>query len=75
MSESAEFFTPEQLAARWHMEAKTLRNWRAARKGPPYIKIGSKILYPVEGVHAHERIHSSWLAQSQSPGTSAETQS
>lgn len=27
----------------------TLANWRAMRIGPPYIKIGKAVLYPIEG--------------------------
>lgn len=70
---SPEFLTPKRLADRWHMREQTLANWRTARQGPPFIKVGGKVLYPVEGVHAYERINQSWLATSRSPETSAET--
>lgn len=70
---SAGFFTPKQLADRWHLKDQTLANWRAARQGPPFTKIGAKVLYPIEGIHAYEKLNQSWLAQYQSPETSAET--
>jgi hypothetical protein len=72
---TAEFLTPKQLADRWHLRDQTLANWRTARQGPPFIKIGSKVLYPVEGIHAYERLNQSWLQQQASPGTSAATPS
>jgi hypothetical protein len=27
------------------VKVQTLRNWRHVRKGPPYLKIGSRVLY------------------------------
>jgi hypothetical protein len=75
MSDAAAFLTPKELATRWKLSPQTLANWRATRKGPPYSKIGTKVLYPVEGIHAYESINQSWLQTSASQETSAETQS
>ena len=49
-----EFLTPKELAARWRLSEQTLSNWRFEKKGPEYIKIGSKVLYPLENVTLFE---------------------
>jgi hypothetical protein len=72
MSDAAAFLTPRELATRWKLNPQTLANWRALGKGPPYSKIGTKVLYPVEGIHAYETIKP-WLQTSRSQETSAET--
>jgi hypothetical protein len=47
MSES-KFLTPEEVADRYRgaISVGTLRNWRAMRIGPSFLKIGKAILYP-----------------------------
>jgi len=44
------FLTAEEVAERYRGEITvgTLRNWRALRIGPPFVKIGKAVLYPVE---------------------------
>ena len=40
---------------------RTIDSWRYTKKGPPFIKIGRRVLYPLAGVIAWERkrmIHS-----------------
>lgn len=46
------FLTPEEVCERYRREisAGTLRNWRAQRLGPPYVKIGKSVLYPIQGL-------------------------
>lgn len=73
MSDVTAFLTPKEVAGRWKLNPQTLANWRALGKGPPYSKIGTKVLYPIEGIHAYERINQSWLQTSRSQETSAET--
>ncbi len=34
--------------------AGTLANWRTRGEGPPYVKIGSRVLYPIEKLDAWE---------------------
>lgn len=49
--------TPRELADRWGLSQHTLANWRASGKGPPFVRIGevgSRILYPIEGVNTFE---------------------
>lgn len=51
-----EFLTPYQLSARWGGSVKTttLKMWRHRKKGPPYVKVGSKILYKTAAIVAWE---------------------
>ena len=51
------FLTPADLSARWLgvVRERTLTNWRAAGAGPAFVKIGGRILYPLDGVVAWER--------------------
>ncbi|KAF0104024.1 MAG: helix-turn-helix domain-containing protein [Reyranella sp.] len=53
MSES-KFLTPEEVAERYRggVSLGTLRNWRAMRIGPTFLKIGKAILYPVSELDA-----------------------
>lgn len=46
-SKHMEFFTPYDLHRRWSkaISLKTLANWRSLGLGPPYSKIGGRILY------------------------------
>lgn len=43
------YLTPEQVATRYGeaISTRTLSNWRSSGKGgPPYTKIGGRVLYP-----------------------------
>jgi hypothetical protein len=53
----APFLTGEEVSARYRGEISvgTLRNWRAMRIGPAYVKIGKAVLYPVEELEAWDR--------------------
>lgn len=50
-----ETLTPAELAERWNLAEKTLRNWRANGAGPVYVKLGRAVLYPLRAVEAFER--------------------
>jgi hypothetical protein len=52
-----ERLTEQQLAKRWQMSVRTLQNWRWQGRGPRYLKIGARVLYPLEEVEAHEAGH------------------
>jgi len=43
------FLTTEEVSERYRGEISvgTLRNWRAMRIGPPFVKIGKAVLYPL----------------------------
>ena len=49
MSEG-KFLTPEEVSERYRggISVGTLRNWRAKRVGPNFVKIGKAVLYPVK---------------------------
>jgi hypothetical protein len=51
------FLTAEEVSERYRGEVSvgTLRNWRAQRVGPPFIKIGKSVLYPVEALDEWDR--------------------
>ncbi|WP_322418802.1 helix-turn-helix domain-containing protein [Mesorhizobium huakuii] len=44
------FLTAEEVAERYRgtISLGTLRNWRAKRIGPAYVKLGKAVLYPIE---------------------------
>lgn len=46
---SPAYLTLEEVIARYRGQVSegTLRNWRAMRIGPSFIKIGKAVLYPV----------------------------
>lgn len=52
--EKQTFLTAEEVAARYRGEVSvgTLRNWRAMRIGPTFMKIGKAVLYPVDELNA-----------------------
>lgn len=56
--DNAVHLTPRELASRWKMAEQTLANWRFAGKGPRFIKIGRKVLYPLAEIEARELLRS-----------------
>lgn len=53
MSET-KFLTPEEVTERYRggVSVGTLRNWRAMKIGPSFVKIGKAVLYPIEELQA-----------------------
>ena len=53
------FLTADEVAERYRGEISigTLRNWRSARIGPTFVKIGKAILYPVEQLDAWDHMN------------------
>ena len=51
--------TETELACELNRSTKTLQRWRRERIGPPWVKVGNLILYPVNGFRVwlenHER--------------------
>lgn len=48
--------TTEEVAARLRLKSpQTLRAWRRLRKGPPFRKFGSRVLYPEDKLAEWER--------------------
>ena len=53
--EHPSLLTPRQLAARWGMSEKTLERWRTLGTGPMYLKLGSRVMYPLASIAQHEQ--------------------
>jgi hypothetical protein len=51
------YLTPEEVSQRYRGEIScgTLRNWRAMRVGPSFVKVGKAVLYPVTELDAWDR--------------------
>ncbi len=51
------FLTAEEVSERYRGEITvgTLRNWRAMRVGPAFVKIGKAVLYPVAELDAWDQ--------------------
>lgn len=51
------YLTQDELLTRWRGEIRlaTLNTWRSRKQGPPYVKIGGRVLYPLKGVEEYER--------------------
>lgn len=61
MTES-KFLTAEEVAKRYRggISVGTLRNWRAMRLGPSFVKVGKAVLYPIDALDAWDetnRVH------------------
>jgi phosphatidylserine decarboxylase len=50
------FMTPDQLIERWQgqVASATLASWRSRNSGPPYVKVGGRVLYKAADVEAWE---------------------
>jgi len=48
------FLTATELARRWRTNLQSLRNQRFKKQGPPYTKIGNRILYKREDIETFE---------------------
>jgi len=49
------FFNQYELAKRWHLSPRTLERFRYEKKGPPYVKIGGRVVYRLSDIEAFER--------------------
>ena len=48
------FLDTRGLAQRWNKSPRTLENWRGKNEGPPYYKIGGKVLYKITEMETYE---------------------
>jgi hypothetical protein len=56
------FLTPEEVSERYRggVSVGTLRNWRAMKIGPSFVKVGKAVLYPINELEAWDernRVH------------------
>jgi hypothetical protein len=51
------FLTPEEVCERYRggVSAGTLRNWRAMKIGPTFVKVGKTVLYPTHELDAWDQ--------------------
>lgn len=43
-----------ELARRWRLSHRTLERWRWTGEGPPYLKLGGRVVYRLDDVAAFE---------------------
>lgn len=55
------------LAARWHMSARTLERWRFLHQGPPFLKLGGRIAYRLADIEAFEAMQTRDAAGTDQP--------
>lgn len=48
------FLTPEELAERYNVPLATIYGWRTKSYGPPGIKVGRHVRYPLAAVERWE---------------------
>ena len=46
-----------QVARRWNLSERTLERWRWLRQGPPFLKIGGRVIYRIEDIEAYEKLN------------------
>ena len=44
-----------ELSRRWSLSPRTLERWRWLEEGPPYLKIGGRVVYRMEDIEAYEQ--------------------
>lgn len=55
MAQNAAFLSSAELAKRWNLHVVTLANWRAQKRGPAFVKLGTKVRYRMEDVLNYEQ--------------------
>lgn len=50
------YLRAKEVVARYDgtIKLQTLANWRSQKSGPPYIKLGGYVMYPVDELEAWE---------------------
>ena len=46
-----------RLAERWSISPRTLQRWRQDGKGPPFLKLGGRVMYRVSDIETWENSH------------------
>ena len=52
---AARHLNQHDLATRWRMSVRTLERWRSQRQGPPFLRLGGRIVYALSDVEAFEQ--------------------
>jgi hypothetical protein len=53
-STSTKHLNQIELSRRWNISPRTLERWRWLRQGPPYLRIGGRVVYRLEDIEAYE---------------------
>jgi hypothetical protein len=51
-----------QLSRRWSISPRTLERWRWLKAGPPYLKVGGRVVYRLEDVEQYEASQLQFIA-------------
>jgi hypothetical protein len=54
-SEETKHLDQHDLARRWRISCRTLERWRWLNQGPPYLKIGGRVVYQLSDIETFER--------------------
>ena len=46
-----------ELSERWNISRRTLDRWRWAGEGPPFLKLGGRVVYRIADIEAFEEAH------------------
>jgi predicted site-specific integrase-resolvase len=49
------FLNQARLAGRWQLSPRTLERWRWKGEGPPFVKIGGRVVYRMDDILAYEQ--------------------
>ena len=55
LARSLDFFTEEDFASLAGIKASTAEAWRKRGKGPRFVRLGNRVLYPRDAVLEHLR--------------------
>jgi hypothetical protein len=55
MTEIDELLTRPEAAGELRLTIKTMDNWRSAGRGPAFLKLGGRVLYPRSELEAFKR--------------------
>jgi hypothetical protein len=47
-------YTQLELADRWRLSGRTLEKWRQTGRGPRWLRVGGRVLYPADEVERFE---------------------
>jgi hypothetical protein len=59
------------LARRWKLSPRTLERWRWLNEGPPYLKIGGRVVYRLDDIEAFESLQLHAIDSKPMPGAGA----
>lgn len=54
MKASIRHLTQAELAERWNKSIHTIERYRTDKVGPPYLKIGGKVMYRIQDIEQFE---------------------